>query len=104
MDTEVGVDLGPRACVCRTDGTQITSPRFLRRAEPGLRHAQRESSRKQPGSSNRARARRRVAKCDARARDSRADWLQKRSSEVIRDNRAVYVEDLCVNGRVARSA
>ncbi|MDN2496723.1 transposase [Nocardia nova] len=107
LDTEVGVDLGLRTFAVLSDGTQITPPRFLRRAERRLRRAQRELSRKQPGSSNRARARLRVAKCHARVRDSRADWLQKRSSEVIRDNQAVYVEDLCVNGlartRLAKS-
>jgi putative transposase len=39
--------------------------------------------------------------------DSRRDWLHKESARIIRENQAVYVEDLCVAGlartRLAKS-
>ena len=39
--------------------------------------------------------------------DARRDWLHKESTRIIRDNQAVYVEDLCVSGlgrtRLAKS-
>ena len=39
--------------------------------------------------------------------DTRRDWLHKESARVIRENQAVYVEDLCVSGlsrtRLAKS-
>ena len=43
----------------------------------------------------------------ARVADALRDWLHKESTRIIRDNQAVYVEDLCVAGlgrtRLARS-
>jgi putative transposase len=48
-----------------------------------------------------------VARVHARVADTRRDWLHKESTTIIRENQAVYVEDLCVAGlgrtRLARS-
>jgi putative transposase len=48
-----------------------------------------------------------VARCHARVGDTRRDWLHKLSTTIIRENQAVYVEDLAVSGlartRLARS-
>jgi IS605 OrfB family transposase len=104
---EVGIDLGLTHFAVLSDGRKIASPRFLRRAERRLRKAQRNLSRKTPGSSNRGKARLRVAQVHARVADARRDWLHKESARIIRDSQAVYVEDLCVAGlartRLARS-
>lgn len=49
----------------------------------------------------------RVARIHARVADTRRDWAHKHSTTIIRDNQAVYVEDLCVKGlartRLAKS-
>ncbi|WP_119729104.1 RNA-guided endonuclease InsQ/TnpB family protein [Thermomonospora amylolytica] len=104
---EVGIDLGLRHFAVLSDGRRITNPRFLRRAERRLRRAQRNLCRKQPGSNNRAKARIRVAKAHARVADARRDWAHKLSTRIIRENQAVYVEDLAVSGlartRLAKS-
>jgi putative transposase len=39
-----------------------------------------------------------VARVHAKVADSRRDWLHKESTRIIRENQAVYVEDLCVAG------
>ena len=48
-----------------------------------------------------------VARAHARVADTRRDWQHKLSTTIIRDNQAVYVEDLCVTGlgrtRLAKS-
>ena len=48
-----------------------------------------------------------VARAHARVADTRRDWQHKLSTSIIRDNQAVYVEDLCVVGlartRLAKS-
>jgi IS605 OrfB family transposase len=94
--TEVGIDLGLAHFAVLSDGRKVANPRFLRRAERKLRTAQRDLGRKQMGSANRAKARVRVARVHARVADSRRDWLHKESTRIIRDNQAVYVEDLCI--------
>lgn len=81
-----------------SNGQTIESPKFLRRAERKLRKAQQALSRKVKGSSNRAKARLRVAKAHAKVRDARTDWAHKNTTALIRDNQAVYVEDLAVSG------
>ena len=91
--TEVGIDLGLTHFAVLSDSRKVASPRFLRRAERRLRKAQRALSRKAKGSSNRDKARVRVARVHARVTDSRQDWLHKESTRIIRENQAVYVED-----------
>jgi putative transposase len=90
-----------------SDGTKIDSPRFLRRAEKKLKKAQRELSRKQKGSKNRAKARLKVARAHAGVADARKEFHHQLSTQLIRDNQAVAVEDLAVSGlartRLAKS-
>jgi len=106
-DTEAGIDLGLTHFAVLSDGRKVANPRFLRRAERKLGKAQKALSRKVRGSSNRAKARIKVARVHARVADARRDWLHKESTRIIRDNQAVYVEDLCVAGlgrtRLAKS-
>jgi putative transposase len=103
---EVGIDLGLAHFAVLSDGRKVASPRFLRQAERKLRKAQQALSRRARGSSNRAKARVRAARVHARVADCRRDWLHKESTR-IRENQAVYVEDLCVRGlartRLAKS-
>jgi IS605 OrfB family transposase len=97
-DTEAGIDLGLTHFAVLSDGRKVANPRFLRRAERKLGKAQKALSRKVRGSSNRAKARIKVARVHARVANARRDWLHKESTRIIRDNQAVYVEDLCVAG------
>ncbi|MFD7843012.1 RNA-guided endonuclease InsQ/TnpB family protein [Nocardia sp. NPDC059764] len=107
LDAEVGIDLGLSTFAVLSDGSRIESPRFLRQAERRLRKAQKALSRKAKGSANRDRARLKVARTHAKVADTRRDWAHKQSTRIIRDNQAVYVEDLCVKGlartRLAKS-
>ena len=104
---ECGIDLGLGHFAVMDDGTKISSPRFLRRAEKKLKKAQRDLARKQKGSANRDKARARLARTHGRVADARRDFHHKLSTAIIRDNQAVYVEDLAVAGlartRLAKS-
>ncbi len=97
-DSEVGIDLGLTHFAVLSDGTKVTAPKFLRRAARKLRRLQQDLSRKQRGSQNRKKAVVKVARAHARVADTRRDWQHKLSTAIIRDNQAVYVEDLCVVG------
>lgn len=97
-DTEVGIDLGLTHFAVLSNGQKVNSPRFLRQAERRLKRAQQALSRKQKGSANRVKARVKVARLHARVADTRRDWAHKLSTTIIRDNQAVYVEDLAVSG------
>lgn len=107
VDAEVGIDLGLAVFAVLSNGKTIRSPKFFRQAERRLRKAQRNLSRKEEGSKNRAKARVKVARAHARVRDARLDFAHQQAMAVIRENQAVYVEDLCVSGlartRLAKS-
>jgi len=104
---EVGIDLGLTTFAVLSDGTKVSSPRFLRRAEKKLRRLQRVHSRKQKGSRNKEKSRARLARAHAAVVNRRTDFCHKASTTIIRENQAVYVENLCVAGlgrtRLAKS-
>ncbi|MGW6361057.1 RNA-guided endonuclease InsQ/TnpB family protein [Streptomyces sp. NPDC055092] len=106
-DQAVGIDLGLTHFAVLSTGEKISSPRFLRRAEKKLKKAQRELSRKEKGSKNRAKARLKVARAHATVADARRDFHHQLSTRLIRENQAIAVEDLAVNGlartRLAKS-
>lgn len=98
VEAEVGIDLGLVSFAVCSNGKVINNPRYLRKAEARLRRAQQSLSRKEKGSANRAKDRVKVARAHARVADARKDFLHKASTELIRENQAVYVEDLAVKG------
>ncbi|MFJ7170129.1 RNA-guided endonuclease InsQ/TnpB family protein [Streptomyces globosus] len=104
---EVGIDLGLGHFAVLSDGRKIDSPRFLRRAEKRLKKAQCALSRKEKGSSNRNKARLKVARAHAQVADARREFHHQLSTKLIRENQAVAVEDLAVKGlartRLAKS-
>ncbi len=106
-DREVGVDVGLASLAVCSDGLVIPNPRFLRKAERRLKTAQQALSRKQKGSRNRVKARHRVAVLHRKVRETRLDHAHKTALTLVRDNQAVYAEDIAVSGlartRLAKS-
>jgi putative transposase len=106
-EREAGIDLGLGRLVVTSDGEVIPNPRFLRKKERKVARMQRALSRKRKGSANRAKARRRVAVMHRKVREARLDHAHKTALRLVRDNQAVYAEDLAVSGlmrtRLAKS-
>ena len=59
---ETGIDLGLSHFAVLSDGTKVDAPRFARTAAAKLRRAQEELTRRQKGSANREKSRRKVAR------------------------------------------
>jgi putative transposase len=106
-DREVGVDVGLDRLAVTSGGEIIANPRFLRAKQRRIAKAQRSLSRKQKGSANRAKARHRVAVLHRKVRETRLDHAHKTALWLVRENQAVYAEDLAVSGlartRLAKS-
>lgn len=96
----VGIDAGITSLLTLSTGEKIANPRHERRDRLRLARAQRELSRKQKGSANREKARRKVARVHARIADRRKDFLHKLSTRLVRENQAVVIEDLSVRNMV----
>ena len=96
----VGVDAGITALMTLSTGEKITDPRHERRDRARSAKAQRSLSRKQKGSANREKARKRVARVHARIADRGKDFLHKLSTRLVRENQVVVIEDLTVRTMV----
>ncbi|HEX2144970.1 MAG TPA: transposase [Glycomyces sp.] len=95
-DDDTGIDVGLSCFAVMRNGSRIESPKFLRKQEKRIAKAQRELSRKQKGSKNWHKQRVRVSRLYERTADQRRDFLHKQSTAIVRENQAVYVEDLDV--------
>lgn len=94
----VGVDLGLKSFAVTSDGETVDHPRLLERKLRRLARYQRIAARKKPGSANRAKANRKVARTYAKVTDARRDFLHKTSTNLIRRYGTVAIEDLNVAG------
>jgi len=96
----VGIDVGLTCLMTLSTGEKIANPRHERRDRARLAKAQRRLAKKAPGSSNRARARRKVARVHARIAERRRDGLHKLTTRLVRDNQTLVIEDLTVRTMV----
>ncbi|GAA4242187.1 RNA-guided endonuclease TnpB family protein [Actinomadura meridiana] len=94
----VGVDAGITSLVTLSTGEKITNPRHERRDRDRLARAHKELARKQKGSANRDKAKRRLARVHARITDRRRDFLHKLTTRLVHENQVVVIEDLNVTG------
>jgi len=107
-DRAIGIDLGITDLITTSNGDKIPNPKHFNKYHRKLRNAQKKLSRKQKASRNRAKARRKVAKIQAKIADCRNDYLHKLTTQLVRENQAIAVEDLAVcnmvkNHKLARS-
>ncbi len=99
-DNKVGIDLGLKEFAICSDGYRVPNPKFLRRTEKCIKFLQRSLSRKQKGSSNRDKARLKLAKAYEKLTNQRKDFLHKLSTKLINENQVIVIEDLKVSNMV----
>ena len=100
LETRVGIDVGIKNFAVLSDQSVIENPKHLREAEKRLAKLQRDLSRKQYGSQNRAKARIKVALLHEKITNQRKDFLHKASSKIISDNQAIVLEDLKIKNMI----
>lgn len=96
--TAIGIDLGVTTLATCSDGTTFPNPRALKRKITKLKRLQRAHSRKQAGSQNREKSRRRLARLHARIANLRGDALHKFTTRVCKNHAHIGIEDLHVAG------
>ncbi len=97
---KVGLDMGLSILVTTSNGEKIANPRHFNQKFKRLKAAQKSLSRKKLKSNNRRRARLKVAKAHAKIADARRDFLHKLTTNLIRENQTIVVEDLAVRNMV----
>jgi putative transposase len=100
VDKKVGIDLGITSLFTTSDGVKISNPKHYNKLYKKLRLAQKSLSRKVKGSKNRDKARVKLARIQACIADCRRDHTHKLTTQLIRENQIIVVEDLAVKNMV----
>lgn len=96
----VGIDLGIKEFCITSDGEVVNNPKYLKQSLNKLAKLQRELSRKSKGGSNHNKARIKVARLYEKISNQRRDFLQKLSTQIIKENDVICLEDLQVKNMV----
>lgn len=104
----IGVDMGLKAFAITSEGTEYQNPRYLAEKQKKLARLQRQLSRKTKGSNRREKARIQVARLHEHIANQRTDMMHKLSTQLIRENDEICIEDLAPknmvkNHRLAKS-
>jgi putative transposase len=91
---QLGIDVGLTAFLTDSDGAAEPNPRYLRAAEPKLKRLHRRVSRKQKGSTNRHKARKRLARAYLHVSRQREDHARKLAGTLISSCDWIAYEDL----------
>lgn len=94
----IGIDLGITTLATCSDGTTFANPRSLKHKLKKLKRIQRAYSRKQKGSKNREKSRKKIAVLHARIANIRKDSLHKFTTYACKNHAHITIEDLCVAG------
>ena len=96
----IGLDMGVNDVAVGSDGFQSGNPKYTYKYETKLRMGQKSLSRKKKDSKNREKQKNLVARVHSKIRNSRKDFLHKLSTDIVRKNQVVYIEDLNTKGMV----
>ena len=92
----VGVDLGIKNLAVTSNGEIFDNPKTYEKNKKRLIRLQRQLSRKQKGSNNREKQRKKLAKQHDRVRNQRNDAAHKMTHKLVTENDVICIEDLDV--------
>jgi len=92
----VGLDVGVARFLTTSDGEVVANPRFLDAAQKRIAKLQRRKAQTRPGSGNRRRLRRSLAKQWRRVRNQRRDFHHKTARALVNTSDILALEDLRV--------
>ena len=104
----VGLDMGLKSFAAASNGMEYPNHKYLTKSQKKLARLQRQLSRKTKGSNRREKARLQVARLHEHIANQRQDMLHKLSTQLIRQNDVICIEDLVTknmvkNHRLAKS-
>ncbi len=97
---QIGLDMGISSLITTSNGDKIANPKHFKQLRKKLKRVQKALSRKQKGSNNRYKARIEVARVHAQITDARKDFLHKLTTQLVRENQTIVVEDLAIKNMV----
>ena len=96
----VGIDMGLKSFAITSDGVEYPNHKYLAKSEKKLARLQRQLSRKSKGSNRWEKNRLRVARLQEHIFNQRRDTLHKLSTDLVRQNDVICIEDLAPKNMV----
>ena len=94
----IGIDLGLKDFLIDSNGSKVRNPKYLKKSERRLKRLQRQHSKKQKGSRNKEKSRIRLARQYEKVSNQRKDFLNKLTTDIIKNHDIICCEDLNVSG------
>lgn len=99
-DKSIGLDVGVSSLIATSNRDKIANPKHFKRLDKNLRRLQKAYARKQKRSNNRQKARLKVARIHGQITDARSDFLHQLTTQLLRENQTIVVEDLAIKNQV----
>ena len=96
----IGLDVGLKVFYADSNGNTVINPRYFKKSEKKLAREQRRFSKKEIGSHNREKQRIIVARVHEKIANQRKDFLHKLSTELVKENQIISIEDLAVKNLI----
>jgi putative transposase len=96
----IGLDLGIKSYLVTSNNETVDNPKYYRTQKRKLRSCHKQLSRSVKGSSNRVKAKIKLARTYERITNLRDDFLHKLSTRLIKENSIICIEDLRVTNMV----
>lgn len=95
---QVGIDLGVKDFVIKSDGEVFENKHFFKKEEKQIKKLQRQLSKKVKGSNNRKKAQVRIAKLFERITNKKDAYIHYVTNELLANFDTIFMEDLNVQG------
>ncbi len=102
-DKQIGIDLGLKEFAITSDGEKIDTPKVLKKYEKKIVRLNRSLARKEEGSNNWHKVKKKLSKVHEKVRNIRLDFLHKLSTKLIRENQRICLETLKVKNMLKNS-
>lgn len=94
----IGIDLGVKHLAVDSNGAEYPNNKYFAKSQKKLARLQRQLSRKTNGSKRHEKARIKVARLHEHISNQRNDQLHKLTTQLVRENDIIFIEDLNVAG------
>jgi len=98
VSNPVGIDMGLKSFLIKSDGTNVEIPQYYRKAQKRLRKVQKSVSRKNQGGRNRRKAVATLGKAHKKVADTRKDFHFKTAKSLLDNHDLVVYENLNIKG------
>ena len=98
VSSPVGIDMGLKSFLIKSDGTDVEIPQYYRKAQKRLRRVQKSVSRKKKDGSNRKKAVVKLGKAHKKIADTRKDFHFKTAKSLLDSHDLIAHEKLNIKG------